>query len=140
MPLAMARGRMAMQNMTEASVLSEEGDTHSVVSLPEPEPVPAPGVSARLGEIGPWNHAAFCQAPRGQDRGRLDFWAQGWLIRAHGKARHRSFMPLHSTCRCEREQLGERRVTIVTCGGTSECEVVEDVGKPRHWERPLWKG
>ena len=149
MPSAIARGQAAM-NVSEVSGLDEESEaysgedgTYSVVTMPEPnpEPAPAPGVLARLGELGPWNHADFYQAPRGQDRWRLDFWAQGWLIRVHGKSRHRSFMPLHSTCPCEREQLGERRVTVVMCGGTSEREVVEDVwGNPRHWERPLWKG
>ena len=141
-PPAIARGQAAMLNTSELSGLSEEGDAYSVVSLPEPTPEPAsaPGVSARLGEIGLWNHADFCQAPRGQDRWRLDFWAQGWLIRVHGKSRHRSFMPLHSTCPCARDQLGERRVTVVMCGGTSEREVVDVWGNPRHWERPLWKG
>ena len=89
----------------------------------------------------PWRNAEYlCPPGVGQDRWDLSRWAEGWVIRSHGKGRKQSFDPRRSAMPCEERQLTGRRVTLVVAG--REPEVIEDdFTTSRGWaEKEMWRG
>ena len=134
---ALARGRVAMRSEALA-VSQEDGDEScSIIGSTLPS-MPSDAGSSEPPK--PWERREFKVTPGGSDRWRLDYWEEGWVIRVHGRKRQLPFSPVQRSCPCSREQLGEKRVTIVM-RESQPIETIHDMwAEPRPWRRPGWKG